>query len=200
MVARLVAKWPEIAEKSKMSFERQREILDTELRAACFSDHSRVALLDEILLWSHYANKHKGIRIGFEFPEGIKEPFEIFPMVYQKDRVKVNLSFWEDIEIVNRALEECAKTKSESWQYEHEFRLLTKTFNCEPREFKNPDSIEHFLQFNREWVKSVDFGVLCPEPEIQRVVGLLKTDYPKVITRKAQFHKTEYALEYIKVQ
>jgi hypothetical protein len=92
-----------------------------------------------------------------------------------------------------------AKRKSEAWRYEHEFRLLTKTFNCEPREIKNPDLgsiIEHFLQFNREWVKSVDFGVLSPKPEIERVVGLLKTDYPNVIASKAEFHKTEYALEY----
>jgi hypothetical protein len=108
MVARLVEKWPEIAEKSKMSFERQREILDTELRAVCLSDESKVEPLDDILLWSHYANKHKGIRIGFEFPEGIKEPFEIFPMVYQKNRVKVNLSFWENVELVGKELEECA--------------------------------------------------------------------------------------------
>jgi hypothetical protein len=45
-------------------------------------------------------------------------------------------------------------------------------------------------------VKSVDFGVRCSPAEIQRIVDLIKTDYPNVIPRVAQFHKTEYALEY----
>ena len=56
-----------------------------------------------------------------------------------------------------------------------------------------------FLAFEREWAKSIDFGVRCPRPEIQRLLDLLKTDYPKIIKRKAVFHKMEYALEYQKI-
>jgi len=202
-VARLVEKWPEIAKESELTIVRQRQIIDRELRAVCFSDPSRVKPLDEILLWSHYARKHEGIRIGFEFPEGIKEPFEIMEMAYQKDRIVVNLSFWADIELVRKGLEKSAKVKSEAWEYEHEFRLFTKICHCIPKKTTNADPIsteEHFLNFNREWVKSVDFGVLCPESEIQRMVDLLKTDYPTVICRKAEFHKIEFALEYKKVR
>lgn len=120
-------------------------------------------------------------------------------MAYQKDRVVVNLSFWAGIELVQKRLEESAKVKSEAWKYEHEFRLFTKICHCEPGEIKNAGLIsivEHFLDFNREWVKSVDFGVLCPEAEIQSVVDLLETDFPGVIHKKAEFHKTEFALEY----
>ena len=192
MTARLVAKWPDIAKESELTIERRRQIIDRELRAVCFSDPSRVKPLDEILLWSHYAKKHKGIRIGFEFPEGIKGPFEIMEMKYRKDRVVVNLAFWADIETVQKGLEESAKIKSEAWGYEHEFRLFTKIADSPPNE-------EHFLDISREWIKSVDFGVLCPEAEIQRVVELLKKDYPKVIYQKAEFHKTEFALEYKRV-
>ncbi len=53
-----------------------------------------------------------------------------------------------------------------------------------------------FLDFKPEWVKSIDFGVRCPQAEIEKVLGLLKTDYPKIVRRRAVFHKTEYALEY----
>jgi hypothetical protein len=55
---------------------------------------------------------------------------------------------------------------------------------------------ECFLAFEREWVKSIDFGVRCPQVEIEKMLSLLKTDYPKIVRRRAVFHKTEYALEY----
>ena len=60
-----------------------------------------------------------------------------------------------------------------------------------------PDSTtEYFIDFQRAWVKHVDFGVRCPPSEIQKVVDLLKADYPNLIRRKAESHKTDYALEY----
>jgi len=53
------------------------------------------------------------------------------------------------------------------------------------------------LDFKKEWVKSVDFGVRCPKQEIDRILGLIKTDYSKnVACRKAHYHKTEYTIEY----
>jgi hypothetical protein len=61
-----------------------------------------------------------------------------------------------------------------------------------------PDSkIECFLPFERAWIKSVDFGVRRPEPEISRIVGLVRTTYNHgVLLRRSVFHQTEYALEY----
>ena len=56
------------------------------------------------------------------------------------------------------------------------------------------------MDFKREWIKSVEVGLRCPEAEIQRIIGLLKTDYPKVIFKRARFHKTEYALEYEQIK
>lgn len=199
MVADIVKRWPEIAKETELPLERRRQIIDEELRAVCFSDPSQVKPLDEILLWSHYAKKHEGIRIGFEFPEGIKEPFEIIKMTYQKNRVVVDFSFGVDAQLAYKALDESAKVKSAAWTYEQEFRLFTKICKCVPGKITHADltsTVEGFLDLNREWIKSVDFGVLCPDTEIQRVVNLLKTDYPNVIRKKAEFHKTEYALEY----
>ena len=37
----------------------------------------------------------------------------------------------------------------------------------------------------------------CPSKVIEDILALIKTDYPqKVMCRKAEYHKTEYALEY----
>ena len=182
----------------ELSYERRREIIDTDLRAVCFSNPAKVNILDEILLWSHYAQKHGGIRIGFEFPNKVNEAFQITEMSYQKNRVKVDFSFKIQIEAFEAALHKSAITKSIAWEYEREVRLFTKIEYCEPREIRTATStvLEYFLPVNAEWVKSVDFGALCPNHEIQEVVSLLKSNYPHVICRKAEFHKEEYALAY----
>jgi hypothetical protein len=83
--------------------------------------------------------------------------------------------------------------------YVYEVRLFTKVEDCEPREIEIPNAIilEHFLQFNPNWVKSVDFGAPCLTDEIQKTMDFLRTNYPKnILCRKAVIHKTEYALEY----
>ena len=196
--------WPAIVKEKELPLERRRQIIDKERRAICFSDPNKVKRADEILLWSHYANKHQGIRIGFEFPDGIKSPFEIFEMQYQENRPEVVFypSRDEDAQTLS-AIEKAATIKSNCWKYEEEHRLLTRASLCEKGQVKNCDASvieECFLDFKRQWVKSVEFGVFCPDIELQRVVELLKTDYPNVIPRKAGFHKTEYAFDYNAIQ
>jgi len=177
----------------QMPIENRERISDKTLRVICFSE-AMVDLLDEIVLWSHYAQKHIGVRIGFEFPSE-KKRFEIFKVDYRESQLEVDISTGITDGTLGNVLFECAKTKSLAWRYEHEHRLLTTPKYCEPKIM--PDgTTEHFLDFSRAWVKSVDFGVRCPQAEIQRITTLLKADYPHVVFRKADYHKSEYALEY----
>ncbi|MFZ1073872.1 MAG: hypothetical protein WAO21_10615 [Verrucomicrobiia bacterium] len=82
----------------------------------------------------------------------------------------------------------------------HAFETLkeAKLKTSRPREIKTLTStvLEHFLPFDPGWVKMVDFGALCPIDKTLEVVNFLKANHPRVICRKADFHKTEYALEY----
>jgi hypothetical protein len=193
-----VKAWPKIVKQTELTMGRRRHIIDQELRAVCFCAPDRVRKSDEILLWSHYANKHQGVRIGFNFPDGIREPFEIREITYQKSRVEVVWSLGDD-ETTLEALERSATIKCSVWEYEREFRLFTKTTHCEPREITHPNStttLEHFLHFRREWVVQVDFGVFCPESIVKELGKVLAADYPKVIPRRAECHESEYAFEY----
>jgi len=193
--------WQEIVEEEQLPIARRRQIIDADVRAICFADPSRVKKTDEILLWSHYGKKHEGIRIGFEFPGPFDMPFQLSAIEYQEKRVQVVFSIGNDSETF-KSLLRSAIVKCKVWEYEKEYRLFAKKNLCVPEEIKNCDStttVEHFLDFKREWVKSIDFGVFCPDLEIQRGLALLKSDYPNVIARKAEFHRTEYALEYIHI-
>jgi hypothetical protein len=104
-------------------------------------------------------------------------------------------------DVAKDALYESAKVKSKAWSYEGEYRLFTIRKLCEERKMEGSFTTtpEHFLDFRRAWVRSVDFGVRCPPHEVQRVVDLVKSEYQNVILRKAQFHKTEYALDYTNI-
>ena len=198
LVCEISAKaWPGIVDREELSIGRRREIIDRELRAICFSDPNRMKANDEVLLWSHYAKKHEGIRIGFEFPSGTHLPFQIFEIKYNEKRVKVIFSLDSSADTLN-ALADSAIVKSSVWNYEKECRLFTKIGLCIPEKIVNGTvaTVEHFLEINRDWVKSVDFGVFCPKTEIQNIVALLKSDYPNAVARQAEFHKTDYSLVY----
>ena len=99
-----------------------------------------------------------------------------------------------------RSLYKSAVVKSRAWEYECEYRLFAKTNFCEPREIQKPNQLattEHFLSFEPEWVQTIDFGALCNDAEIKRIVEFVNANHPKkVICRKAKFHGTEYALDY----
>jgi hypothetical protein len=178
----------------QLPFKMREEMADRSTRVVCFSN-SAINPLDEILLWSHYANKHEGVRIGFEFPKNIKFPFKIYKVEYTEKRLVIDVSQGMLDQTLGQAVVESAKMKSLAWKYEDEYRLITYPDVCEHRTM--PDSKkECFLTFEREWVKTIDFGVRYPEKEIELILNLLKTDYPKIVRRKAVFHKTEYALEY----
>src|ERR1019366_1882591 len=117
--------WPDIVKRTELSLERGRQIKDKEARVICFSDPEWVERLKkqgEILLWSHYANKNAGIRIGFEFPDGITGLFEITPITYQENRPEVVFSpSLEADEQTLEAIKKASTVKSKAWEYEGEF-------------------------------------------------------------------------------
>jgi len=77
-------------------------------------------LNDSLLLWSHYADEHKGICIEYDI---VNEPSEIraflLPIIYSDTIHKVG--FFEDLS----ALKKIGSTliKAKDWEYEQEWRL-----------------------------------------------------------------------------
>lgn len=89
---------------------------------ACFSESK-----DEILMWSHYADYHRGICLEFEFPDMPENLFSLCKQVrYCVDYPKLDFSdFLEPgqdntVNFINRMI----LTKSKSWEYEKEWRMV----------------------------------------------------------------------------
>lgn len=96
------------------------------------------------LMWSHYANSHKGFCIGFErsssfFKLKSNDPiFSIQPIEYSEDRIEVPIERGKNTDL------KVLLTKSPDWKYEEEERLIKILENCDKKIESNPFNIYLF--------------------------------------------------------
>ena len=111
---------------------------------------------DDILMWSHYADCHKGICIEFdganEFMAGAQE------VQYAPERKAIN-PYRDD---KATSLEKALLTKSDHWKYEKEWRLIQYE--------KGPGTVT-FLPEN---VTGIIFGAHVERATVERVSGWIK--------------------------
>lgn len=174
------------------------QVADDYLRICCFTNPDEVRPLDEILLWSHYAAKHAGVRIEFDFdPEITATRFNLLDVHYEKHRVAIDyfaVVFGGESPMHTR---EVICTKSDVWRYEAEVRLVCSAVGIESQDGKPGVG---YVQFERSWVSGVDFGINCPEDEVARICGILSDQYPKnVARRRAVRHPSDFAIDYVSI-
>jgi hypothetical protein len=166
------------------------KLADYFFRVCCFSK-TDVIPDSEILLWSHYARSHRGVRIEFELDEICMPLSEV---TYSCHRCAIDFSKAYEGDHTNEILRQAMHTKSMAWDYEKEVRLIRKKDSEPP--VPSPDGDLHFLSFDPSWVKSVDFGINCDGAIIESISEILKLDYPHAPMRKAFHHPEYYAIEY----
>ena len=78
------------------------------------------------LLWSHYADRHRGVALEFEIDDGF-----VVPVRYSLSRLRLNVphilssgGFAEEL------AEQLASTKSKHWAYEEEVRVPVALSQC----------------------------------------------------------------------
>lgn len=144
----------------------------------------------EIVIWSHYAQHHSGIRIGIEFPKWNTSRYCIKPVDYSPERIKILLGDFEDRDGSN--LLKAHFNKSVAWRYEMEHRLLTLPKYCEIDRSVGLD----FFHFDTAWIRRIDFGLKCSMERINELADFVRKKLPKVELRRAKFHPTKYELVY----
>lgn len=151
----------------KKELQKQKE----QFRVCCFSKTEK-----EILMWSHYADKHSGICIGFQ-KSGFKRNQEFAPV-----EVKYMNEFKPyDYELGNlKAFKGWLTTKSDKWFYEEEVRLL----NIKKKEI---------ISFEQNLVKEVIFGCKVNESVVTstiqqlKIIGYSKIEFYKMVKVKNCF-------------
>ncbi len=111
---------------------------------------------DNILMWSHYADKHRGICIEFERTDtnDLGNWDHCIPVLYQQE-----LPSFYPLELENsKAVTKALSTKGEYWTYEREWHILTYESN---KRFPLPGNITsvifglNMLQKDRDAILSM---------------------------------------------
>lgn len=121
-----------------------------DFKVSCFSEVS-----DDVLMWSHYADKHRGMCIGFDLnlicPDYVLYPVNYIKEVQQIDgMVKTPYVFYYWVTF-----------KAERWSYEREIRAVSN----------NGKSI---IEYPKEAVREIHFGYNIKDNEIAAAIRVLK--------------------------
>lgn len=125
---------------------------------------------DNILMWSHYADSHKGVVVIFDttnnFFKKIPGPLgEIRAVTYSDIRPKVNIESAFNHELFY--------VKASAWSYEKEYRLiypLIPNFDCEWVDMK-----KGICKIPLSIVNGIIFGAKCPPKTKAALLDKLKT-------------------------
>ena len=150
-----------------LSFKKD---MNTIFGALCFSKH-----WSNPVLWSHYADKHKGCCLGFEIPDDIA-----MQMSYEAKRLKMDIEErLKSGETIGSDLSsKLLTTKFEDWKYEEEIRVAIK-----PEEFIDESGLK-FYKFQSDLVlKEIILGARSTL-SIQKIKSAVQiADYPVDIIR-----------------
>ena len=154
---------------------------------ACF-----IATYSNILMWSHYANAHKGFVVGFDTSwENFRLGWGLFPVEYSDDRAIVDFVPMRGLE--HEEVFRLAKTKSKHWSYELEYRQI---FNLPARTRLANGGQTYFVSVDPSAIRTIIFGYRCPqalEVSIRRAVAKHELS---VRYMRAAIHQTKYELEF----
>ncbi len=129
-------------------------------------------------MWSHYADSHKGIAIGFNS----NDPFfsKALEVQYRTERPKINLfPIPEEEQEKLKLTKAIMATKNITWHYEEEYRLLNAADLLQKDSANDPDGFPIFVaSFPVQSVQHVIFGCNTPENYRKKVIEIVVAKYP----------------------
>ncbi|GMU95661.1 DUF2971 domain-containing protein [Ignavibacterium album] len=145
-----------------------------------------------ILMWSHYANKHTGFCIEFDFQEltricdnylNIKEAILVRKVIYS-EKYPVIDPYKYDVRKYYTEYLNLLSIKSSDWAYEKEWRLIY---------LFNPNKT---LQFPDKVFKSIYFGLNCSKQNIANVISKTKNKNVSLKYYKAEFQLFKFGIDF----
>jgi hypothetical protein len=148
------------------------------------------------LMWSHYADYHKGICIKYHFQNSLTN---LYATSDTSVRYFKDVEYKEDLSVLNLkdsiAIKDAFFVKSKEWEYENELRLLQYDLNAKGDydTINVPGSIE-----------AIYFGVRCPQKEIESIKKIMEgrkfvTETTKIVNNKRQYVKDEQFIHFFQM-
>ncbi len=131
----------------------------------CYSERN-----NSVLMWSHYANNHRGVCIGIKVPTFDKQDSSVITLKVNYTRKITPISIFKNPIERGLALAYWTFTKSDVWAYEQEVR--TSIDNTDER-YKAVDGLYGFLPFDKANIVSLTFGVNTSQEDIEKILSLV---------------------------
>lgn len=160
--------------QKRLGIKKLKAKIEKEKGVICFSKSWK-----NPVLWSHYADKHRGICLGFDVEDTLlkKVTYEGNLM----DLPSIN-STWPVLE------DRLIFTKYRDWKYEEEYRMVVGLTG------KEPESNLYFYPFASTLeLREVILGPLCDIP-VEKIRKLVEPYSPEVHTIKARLAFTKYGV------
>jgi hypothetical protein len=139
----------------------------------CFSKKE-----DNLLLWSHYGDSHKGVCLKFDILED-PELF-YFPMNVKYDE---NYPTYNHLKNSEQILDSLILTKANAWSYEEEFRVI-KMNAFGGQKVAKKSLIE------------IIFGCRCDQDFINKIISLTKAFEYNLTYKRAVINKSNFSLDF----
>lgn len=152
-------------------FQSKKEYLDNvydEIKCDYLGDSTVVSCLSEenksILMWSHYANNHKGFCIEYSLKDFLDANLIVKPVLYQRELVDI-LKYESGTLSQNVGLEQFY-TKSIDWEYEKEWRIVHNAESNSGVSIKIPQATAIFLGCKIESALKEQLLIIAKEKRI----------------------------------
>lgn len=152
-------------------------------KCCCFSK-----VYDNILMWSHYADSHKGIVLSFDtFLDYWEDEFH--EMEYSNKRISLPTLETNQNDYVWNML----TSKSLNWSYEQEYRMIRLD---RERKFHDDNRID--VPFKAEALKEIRLGLHVKEEQRKDIIDLRDKRYKDAVIYQAKLNKSEYKFDFEK--
>jgi hypothetical protein len=156
---------------------------------------------DNLLMWSHYADEHKGAVFKIKCIEekqsllcaALKVKYSDEYPIFGTDDDWRNVVKTGQFPDLVRVYNELLLTKSTDWQYENEWRMI----------FPRPEDTGKksvFLGFHQEEIESIFLGCRMSGENKVQLISLARSKYPNAKIFQARKSKTEFRLHFDEVQ
>ncbi|HEY5212249.1 MAG TPA: DUF2971 domain-containing protein [Acidobacteriaceae bacterium] len=143
---------------------------------------------DNLLMWSHYAQRHTGIAIKFLSLPEVDSPIILArPVRYMKQMPRLTFAALMDLDATRKyVFDYITLTKNDAWAYEKEWRIVT-SLRDKTRSFE-------ILPFAPEEIGAVYLGCSMAIDDKHEIIQIARGKYPNAKIFEAIKHEREFAL------
>jgi len=136
---------------------------------------------NDVMMYSHYAYNHKGICL--EFNVSNDSFFDYLDYVRYSEKIPIFHGFNNDLDVIHNELKEIeVLTKSSSWSYEKDWRIIT-------------DSVSHIQKFSPKILSAIIFGYKTSDNDKLLIEKIVSQKSPSIKLKEVFKKEKSFELE-----